>query len=69
MVLNMDSWRHGSILVSKQTSNETKADKSLTYLTTGYLVAEYPWSALAQRTSVSRVVGGCVYATLLILYP
>ncbi|KAI0015885.1 major facilitator superfamily transporter [Xylariomycetidae sp. FL0641] len=25
-----------------------------------YLVAEYPWSALAQRTRMAKVVGGCV---------
>lgn len=26
----------------------------------GYLVAEYPWSAAAQKWSVARVVSGCV---------
>lgn len=27
-----------------------------------YLVAEYPWSALAQRTKMGKVVSGCVVA-------
>lgn len=32
---------------------------SMFYL--AYLVAEYPWSALAQRTRMAKVVSGCVF--------
>ncbi|RDW75925.1 putative MFS protein [Coleophoma crateriformis] len=33
-----------------------------TFFYLGYLVAEYPWSYLAQKTNIAMVVGGCVMA-------